>query len=298
MSRFRKLTPRIAVTDLERALGFYCQVLDFRAVTLWPKESPMFAIIERDGVSIGLYVPDSGHGRPGVPGATELHFDVENATELHDALVGRVAVEWGPEVYFYHRREFACRDPDGHLVIFSEETDDPAAPAETWDAQHGTDATAFERVAGMLFSRRCNSQGHARGKTIIEVLGLDSLREPPITELYSVVQRQQLQSLRSIADAAGEPDKIAGVRPHATRYRMEAAGDQFGMSDLMDSVEDIKARLCTSCSKPDAGLRCSRCRKTRYCDAECQRKHWPEHKKHCVRVVDRSKKVFTAQANK
>ena len=36
-----------------------------------------------------------------------------------------MTIEWGPEVYAYHRREFAFRDPDGHLVIVSEETDDP-----------------------------------------------------------------------------------------------------------------------------------------------------------------------------
>jgi hypothetical protein len=42
----------------------------------------------------------------------------------------RVAIEWGPEVYDYGRREFALRDPDGYLVIFSEETDDPPTTAE------------------------------------------------------------------------------------------------------------------------------------------------------------------------
>jgi len=45
-------------------------------------------------------------------------------------LKGRVTVEWGPEVYFYQRREFAFRDPDGHLIIISEETDDPVTAAE------------------------------------------------------------------------------------------------------------------------------------------------------------------------
>ena len=35
-------------------------------------------------------------------------------------------VEWGPEVYAYGRREFAVRDPTGAMLIFSEETDDPA----------------------------------------------------------------------------------------------------------------------------------------------------------------------------
>ena len=34
-------------------------------------------------------------------------------------------IEWGPEVYWYGRREFAIRDPSGYLIIFSEATTDP-----------------------------------------------------------------------------------------------------------------------------------------------------------------------------
>jgi len=55
--------------------------------------------------------------------------DLENTIYL-DAPKGRVTIEWGPEVYFYQRREFAFRDPDGHLIIISEETDDPVTAAE------------------------------------------------------------------------------------------------------------------------------------------------------------------------
>jgi hypothetical protein len=40
-----------------------------------------------------------------------------------------VPIEWGPEVYSYGRREFAVRDPDGYLVIFTEPTDE--APTTT-----------------------------------------------------------------------------------------------------------------------------------------------------------------------
>ena len=58
------------------------------------------------------------------------YFDIRDAQALHDGLKGKVKVEWGPEVYFYHRREFAFRDPDGHLIIVSEETDDPVTAAE------------------------------------------------------------------------------------------------------------------------------------------------------------------------
>jgi uncharacterized glyoxalase superfamily protein PhnB len=43
-----------------------------------------------------------------------LYFDVGDARALHAALKDQVTIEWGPDVFFYHRREFAFRDPDGH----------------------------------------------------------------------------------------------------------------------------------------------------------------------------------------
>jgi catechol 2,3-dioxygenase-like lactoylglutathione lyase family enzyme len=63
-----------------------------------PRESPPFAILRRDGLRLQLGRRENG---------------------------ARAAIEWGPEVYAYHRREFAFRDPDGHVVILSEVTDDP-----------------------------------------------------------------------------------------------------------------------------------------------------------------------------
>lgn len=46
--------------------------------------------------------------------------------DVRGRLPERVAsAEWGPEAYSYGRLEFALRDPDGTLVIFSEATDDP-----------------------------------------------------------------------------------------------------------------------------------------------------------------------------
>ena len=45
--------------------------------------------------------------------------------DLHKSLLDRVTIEWGPEVYSYGRREFAIRDPDSYLLIFTEATEDP-----------------------------------------------------------------------------------------------------------------------------------------------------------------------------
>jgi catechol 2,3-dioxygenase-like lactoylglutathione lyase family enzyme len=103
-------------------LEFYTGVLGFRVGNTWPDQAATFAILERDDVCVQFYVPETspaetvGHGT--------LSFDVDDARAFHSALRGRVAIDWGPEVYWYGRREFAIRDPSGYLLIFSEETDE------------------------------------------------------------------------------------------------------------------------------------------------------------------------------
>ena len=129
MARFNSLEPRIHVADFGRSLAFYCDVLGFHVLARFPEDTPSFALLARDGV--GLQIGGTGtHKDPTAPSTCTLYFDVRDALGVHAELKHKVAIEWGPEVYSYHRREFAFRDPDGNLVIISEETDEPAALAE------------------------------------------------------------------------------------------------------------------------------------------------------------------------
>jgi catechol 2,3-dioxygenase-like lactoylglutathione lyase family enzyme len=123
VTRFSRVTPRLPVADLRPAIEFYTNVLGFKLGLLWPEVAPTFAILDRDGASIQFCLAEAP-GQESAERAT-LCFDVDDVGALHASLRDRVAVEWGPEVYWYGRREFAVRDPDGYLLIFSERTDDP-----------------------------------------------------------------------------------------------------------------------------------------------------------------------------
>jgi catechol 2,3-dioxygenase-like lactoylglutathione lyase family enzyme len=121
--RFLRVSPRLPVVDLQATVAFYTEMLGFELGLLWPKSAPTFAILERDGVTVQFHHADNL--RRDQADNVMLSFDVNDARALHAQLDGRVPVEWGPEVYWYGRREFGIRDPNGYLAIFSEETADP-----------------------------------------------------------------------------------------------------------------------------------------------------------------------------
>jgi catechol 2,3-dioxygenase-like lactoylglutathione lyase family enzyme len=124
MPTIKAIEARLSVTDVKRSAAFYADVLDFEIGTLWPDDEPQFAILHRDGMRLQL-------GKRNAPAADArsesctIWLDASDAGDLHSAVKQKVDIEWGPEVYFYHRREFAFRDPDGHMIIVSEVTSDP-----------------------------------------------------------------------------------------------------------------------------------------------------------------------------
>ena len=122
MSCFLKVMPRLPVTDLQRAITFYTDVLGFTVGSRWPADKPCFALLDRDDVCVQFYVADATKGE--AVGHGTLSFELDDVLNLHTNLEGRVNIEWGPEVYWYGRREFAISDPSGYLIIFSEATTD------------------------------------------------------------------------------------------------------------------------------------------------------------------------------
>jgi catechol 2,3-dioxygenase-like lactoylglutathione lyase family enzyme len=126
MFTVKAIEARLPVADVRRSATFYADILGLRIGTLWPEDKPEFAILARDGLRLQL-----GSSEESPIGSFTLCFDVSDAMAFHDSIKDRVVIEWGPEVYFYHRREFAFRDPDGHMIIVSSVTGDPVTCAES-----------------------------------------------------------------------------------------------------------------------------------------------------------------------
>jgi catechol 2,3-dioxygenase-like lactoylglutathione lyase family enzyme len=128
-SRLTGVIPRLPVADLGRTVAFYTRVLGFQIGVLWPDDHPTFVTLDRDAVSLGFFTPDALRGQVTI-GTADLYLGVDDVRAIHTTIKDVMRVEWGPEVFFYGRREFAVRDPDGYLLIFTEPTDDPATCGE------------------------------------------------------------------------------------------------------------------------------------------------------------------------
>ena len=123
MSRFLGIAPRFFVTDIQRAAAYYRDVLGFTIDRMWG-DPPTFCMPHRDKLVIML--GPSVHGakvRPnGADGESwDAYVWVEDADALHAEFTARGADIVHPPVDrpYYGNREFAVRDPDGHIIAFA-----------------------------------------------------------------------------------------------------------------------------------------------------------------------------------
>ena len=95
----KKLTPNLVVSNVERSLAFYRDVLGFAVSATVPDASPyVFAAIAAGGVEIFLNAPEPAiaeypafAGRP-IGGTLTLYIEVIGIKALHDALAPRVTI--------------------------------------------------------------------------------------------------------------------------------------------------------------------------------------------------------------
>lgn len=122
-------SPLFLVTELQRSLDFYCDVLGFERPRLWG-EPPSFAMPCRDGLTIMLQQQAEGKVHHN-PGAWDAYFWIGDVWTLFREFESKGAeVAYSPELRkTYGCYEFALRDPDGYLLAFGQELDEEALQA-------------------------------------------------------------------------------------------------------------------------------------------------------------------------
>jgi predicted enzyme related to lactoylglutathione lyase len=125
MGKLLRAAPYFPVSDVERSVAFYEQILGFRCED--SAGTPLqFAICSRDGLAIMLRkVPAPELIRPNEKqgGTWDAFFWVNDAQVVHAEFKAQGAdVVYGPLIQQeYQMKEFAIRDCDGHVLGFGQE---------------------------------------------------------------------------------------------------------------------------------------------------------------------------------
>jgi uncharacterized glyoxalase superfamily protein PhnB len=127
MSRISKITPNLVVSNVERSVAFYRDVLGFQVTTTVPEQSPlMFAIVRSGTVEVFLNAPAPAMAEypslagQKIGGTFTMFMEVTGITELYEDLKPQVSVVMPLDKKWYGVTEFAFTDPDGYVITFAE----------------------------------------------------------------------------------------------------------------------------------------------------------------------------------
>jgi uncharacterized glyoxalase superfamily protein PhnB len=127
-----KLTPNLLVSNVERSLAFYEDILGFTRGMTVPDQSPfVFASITSGPVEIFLNdrstVTKESPQMEGLAfgGGNTMFIEVNGVDAVHDQITSRAKVIMPLVTQWYGLREFAIEDPDGYVITFAERTATP-----------------------------------------------------------------------------------------------------------------------------------------------------------------------------
>ncbi|WP_342236031.1 bleomycin resistance protein [Inquilinus sp. OTU3971] len=135
--------PELYVSDIDRSLRFYTELLGF--AVLYDRPEERFAYLDRDGAALMLDQP-ADPGRLWLAGPLEppygrgvnLQIEVADVDTLNAAVLGvGTLIERPLEERWYRRgntqvgqRQFVVQDPDGYLLRFCQPLGSRPAPPD------------------------------------------------------------------------------------------------------------------------------------------------------------------------
>ena len=120
VSRVKRISPMLAVADMEETLEFYATVLGF-TVTM---KSAEYSIVNRDGATIHFMKAADESVMAAVRGHTEIYIEVQDIGSMYEhaktcKVPGRLTEL---KIRDYGMTEFHIDDPNECLVFVGQET--------------------------------------------------------------------------------------------------------------------------------------------------------------------------------
>lgn len=122
-----KLTPNLIVSDVERSMAFYRDVLGFAVQMTVPDAPPhVFAIMTSGSIEVFLNAPEAAYAEypafknQPIGGTLTLFIEVTEIEAAYARLAPLVKVVMPFEKKWYGMTEFAFLDPDGYIITFAE----------------------------------------------------------------------------------------------------------------------------------------------------------------------------------
>lgn len=131
--KFADVTPNLVVSDIDRSIAFYRDVLGFAMFATVPEQAPFaFAWMQRDGINVFLNSTEAvraehEHLADRIGGAATMYMMVEAESTaagidaLYAAVKDRARVMMPLKDQFYGIREFGIEDPDGYVIFVAQQ---------------------------------------------------------------------------------------------------------------------------------------------------------------------------------
>ena len=121
------LTPNLVVSNVERSISFYRDVLGFEITATVPDASPyVFASLRHGAVEVFLNAREAASAEypafrdRALGGTLTLFIGVSDIAAAYAALKDRVTIVMPFEKKWYGVTEFAFEDPDGYVITYAQ----------------------------------------------------------------------------------------------------------------------------------------------------------------------------------
>ena len=128
--KIASFSPNLMVKNVNKSIEFYCNILGFSLVQTVPESGePDWGMVEKDGFfvmlqkeeSIKQEYPELNSQNSG--GALTFYIKISNIQEFYNEIRSHMNVSHEMHKTFYGADEFAITDPDGFILVFSEDTE-------------------------------------------------------------------------------------------------------------------------------------------------------------------------------